>query len=158
MEKLQKKLKKQGGFTLVEMLIVVAIIAILIAVSIPMVTGALDKAKQATDAANARAAKAEASVEYLSDNSSWSSNPVMAYDAISGSLKPPADDIVEYGQADGNTNNIVYVTILKDVVYYCWDEPADTAPTAPSDSDTPGADGSIQAGTSGPTWYAKVTV
>ena len=36
MNNLKAKLKKQGGFTLIEMLIVVAIIAILIAVSIPL--------------------------------------------------------------------------------------------------------------------------
>ncbi len=51
-EKLSAKLKKQGGFTLVEMLIVVASIAILIAISIPMVTSSLDEAKKATDDAN----------------------------------------------------------------------------------------------------------
>ena len=54
---LAKKLKKTGGFTLIEMLIVVAIIAILVAVSIPMVTSSLDKARTATDDANLRAAK-----------------------------------------------------------------------------------------------------
>lgn len=49
-----KKMKKQGGFTLVEMLIVVAIIAILIAISIPLVNNALEKARDATDDANYR--------------------------------------------------------------------------------------------------------
>lgn len=57
---LAKKLKKTGGFTLIEMLIVVAIIAILVAVSIPMVNGALDKARAAADDANLRAAKSVA--------------------------------------------------------------------------------------------------
>lgn len=64
MEKLRAKLKKQGGFTLVEMLIVVAIIAILIAISIPLVNGALERARDATDQANERAAKAEALLYY----------------------------------------------------------------------------------------------
>ena len=65
-EKLNAKLSKNGGFTLVEMLIVVAIIAILIAISIPMVTSSLDKAKKATDDANLRSAIGAATVEYLS--------------------------------------------------------------------------------------------
>lgn len=63
----QKKLKKSGGFTLVEMLIVVAIIAILVVVSIPMVNSSLDKARVATDDANERAAKAAALIEYMTN-------------------------------------------------------------------------------------------
>ena len=51
-----KKLNKKG-FTLMEMLIVIAIIAILIAIAIPTFTSALEKAHQKTDLANARALK-----------------------------------------------------------------------------------------------------
>lgn len=53
-----KKLVNKKGFTLMEMLIVVAIIAILVAISIPTFSGSLDKANAATDKANFRAAKA----------------------------------------------------------------------------------------------------
>lgn len=53
-----KKLFNKKGFTLMEMMIVIAIIVILVAVSIPTFSGALDKANTATDAANLRAAKA----------------------------------------------------------------------------------------------------
>ena len=45
---LHKKLTKKG-FTLAELLIVVAILAILVAVSIPIFTSKLDEAKRATD-------------------------------------------------------------------------------------------------------------
>ena len=61
-----KKLTNKKGFTLMEMLIVVAIIAILAAIAIPTFSGQLEKARQATDVANIRAAYAEASVAYLS--------------------------------------------------------------------------------------------
>lgn len=67
MNNLKKKLKKQHGFTLIEMLIVVAIIAILIAVSIPLVSTALEKAREATDAANERAAIALGTIAFASN-------------------------------------------------------------------------------------------
>ena len=62
-----KKFTNKKGFTLMEMLIVVAIIAILVAIAIPTFTGQLEKSRQATDVANIRAAYAEANVKYLSD-------------------------------------------------------------------------------------------
>lgn len=48
------------GFTLAEMLIVTAIIAILVSVSIPLFSTQLEKAREAADMANLRAAKAAA--------------------------------------------------------------------------------------------------
>lgn len=75
--KTKKSLKK--GFTLMEMLIVVAIIAILVAIAIPTFTSSLNKAKLAADKANVRAAYAEASADYLDDNkldAKWSTGVV----------------------------------------------------------------------------------
>lgn len=53
-----KKTNKKG-FTLAELLVVVAIIAVLVAIAIPIFTSQLEKAREATDAANIRAAYAE---------------------------------------------------------------------------------------------------
>ena len=53
-----KKMNKKG-FTMAELLIVVAIIAVLVAIAIPIFTAQLEKAREATDAANIRAAYAE---------------------------------------------------------------------------------------------------
>lgn len=50
--------KREKGFTLMEMLIVVAIIAVLVAIAIPVFSGSLEKSRQAVDAANARSLKA----------------------------------------------------------------------------------------------------
>ena len=60
-----KKIKNTKGFTLMEMLIVVAIIAILIAIAIPTFTAQLEKAREAADIANIRSKYSEAMVKYL---------------------------------------------------------------------------------------------
>ena len=67
MRKLMNKKLNKKGFTLMEMLIVVAIIAILIAIAIPTFTSALNKAHDAADAANLRAYYAEVQMKYLLD-------------------------------------------------------------------------------------------
>lgn len=56
------------GFTLAELLIVVAIIAVLVAIAIPVFTSQLEKAREATDAANIRAAYAEVMVAGLNED------------------------------------------------------------------------------------------
>ena len=53
------------GFTLAELLIVVAIIAVLVAVSIPIFTGRLEKARLAANEANIRSAKAAAIADWM---------------------------------------------------------------------------------------------
>ena len=62
-----KKLNKKG-FTLAELLIVVAIIAVLVAISIPIFTSQLEKSRDAVTVSNMRAAYAEATAAYLTAN------------------------------------------------------------------------------------------
>ncbi|MBE7008283.1 MAG: type II secretion system protein [Ruminococcaceae bacterium] len=64
------KKNNQKGFTLAELLIVVAIIAVLIAIMIPTFGGQLEKARESADLANLRAAYAEATIVYLNDQDS----------------------------------------------------------------------------------------
>ena len=98
---LAKKLKKTGGFTLIEMLIVVAIIAILVAVSIPLVSSSLDKARNATDAANVRAAKSAAVMEYMINGTGTGADEFW-YDADSGKAEDAVGSIKGYNQAEQN--------------------------------------------------------
>ena len=65
MRKLWKKMKNKQGFTLMEMLIVVAIIAVLVAIAIPVYQGQVHKAKVAADWANVRAYYADIQMDYL---------------------------------------------------------------------------------------------
>ena len=61
------KKNNNKGFTLAELLIVVAIIAVLTAIAIPVFTSQLEKSKEATDLANIRSAYAEVVATSLSD-------------------------------------------------------------------------------------------
>ncbi|MEE8792448.1 MAG: type II secretion system protein [Erysipelotrichaceae bacterium] len=65
-----KKLRNKKGFTLAELLIVVAIIGVLVAISIPIFTSQLEKAREATDLANIRSAYAECSSSVLTNEAS----------------------------------------------------------------------------------------
>ena len=69
--------KSNKGFTLAELLIVVAIIAVLVAIAIPIFTNQLEKSRDATSVANMRSAYAEAQVAVLTGddtgNATWDS-------------------------------------------------------------------------------------
>lgn len=84
MNKLMNKKLTKKGFTLAELLIVVAIIAVLVAVAIPVFTSQLEKAREATDLSNIRAAYAEIMVYAVSDqitDLTSSTGAVITYDA-----------------------------------------------------------------------------
>lgn len=121
MKNLKAKLQKKGGFTLIEMLIVVAIIAILIAISIPLVGSALEKARDATDQANERAAKAEAVIKYLGvendkDMGDASNIGTFYYDAVNGKLVADKPD-KGYGQCKGKSGGNDYCTSVGDTAH-----------------------------------------
>ena len=112
---MKKLMKNKKGFTLMEMLIVIAIIVILVAIAVPTFTSQLSKANNAADAANMRAAKAQASIEYLSDNNSGT----FYFDAADGQLKDSPQNITAYGK--GGNGEIIKVEISADgIVDATW--------------------------------------
>lgn len=60
--------KRVKGFTMMEMLIVIAIIAVLVAISIPTFSGALEKSREAADLAAIRSAYSEISMKFMTEN------------------------------------------------------------------------------------------
>lgn len=121
--------ENQKGFTLAELLVVVAIIAILVAVSIPIFTGKLEEARTNTDLANERAAKAAAIADYI--DSGQADNYAGFYDAENGVIQHTDfnNGMKGYNQTTkyGDTKNcVIYVSIDlqggKPEVNVRWDE------------------------------------
>ncbi|MEE8815731.1 MAG: prepilin-type N-terminal cleavage/methylation domain-containing protein [Lachnospiraceae bacterium] len=71
--------QNKKGFTLAELLIVVAIIGVLVAISIPIFSKQLEKARDAATIANIRSAYAEAMSEYMDPDPIDKDKPRNAY-------------------------------------------------------------------------------
>ena len=97
------------GFTLMEMLIVVAIIAVLVAIAIPVFNGALTKSKEAADVANIRALYAEWQVGILTENKDI---PADKATFLAGPDKNGATEFT-FNYADGENAKLTYTKDAK---------------------------------------------
>lgn len=104
-----KKLNNKKGFTLMEMLIVVAIIAVLVAIAIPVFNGALTKSKEAADVANVRALYAEWQVSILTENKDI---PADKATFLAGPDKNGATEFT-FNCADGENAKLTYTKDAK---------------------------------------------
>lgn len=68
-EMIKRVREEKGGFTLAELLIVVAIVLVLVAIAVPVYTGSLDSANTAVGKSAVRAVKGEAVAAYITDSS-----------------------------------------------------------------------------------------
>lgn len=112
--------KNQKGFTLMEMLIVVAVIAILVAVAIPVMNAQMHKVKVRTDWANVRAYYAEIQTDYMLTGKE---NPKVKYPGIN------SEDYTHITFLNGQTvqlHGIYMATFQEDegyqIVYECNDD------------------------------------
>ncbi len=120
--------KNKKGFTLAELLIVVAIIAVLVAIAIPVLNNSLEKSRQAADAANIRAAYAQAAADMMVNDKSGGVATTTAKMKTSGSFTriTEGDTLagIEFSKlADAHVGDkyvTVYVT-TKSVAFYATD-------------------------------------
>ena len=87
MKNLLKKVRgDKKGFTLAELLVAVAIIGILVAISVPLFTAQLGKARKATNEANLRAAKVAAVADYMTNDDGAKADIKYSYDIAAGTV------------------------------------------------------------------------
>ena len=98
------KKNNNKGFTLAELLIVVAIIAVLTAIAIPVFTTQLEKSREAADLANIRSAYAEAMAAAVAGEQADVGNVEVDYKAAGGStytvVTPPAQSTGAWERVD----------------------------------------------------------
>lgn len=107
------------GFTLAELLIVVAIIAVLVAIAIPVFTAQLEKSREAVDAANIRAKYAELCVQALENEGDQTDESVILTQTKTGwesaEIKVAGIDIsTSVAKATSPKGTAVKITVTKD--------------------------------------------
>lgn len=120
-----KKLKNnKRGFTLAELLIVVAIIGVLVAISIPIFTSQLEKSRDAVTLSNIRAAYAEVQAAYLTQDTKATTDQTITQNGQTITINPVKDgsqtvtinNVVAKGTSKGlNNKDQLPFTISKDV-------------------------------------------
>ena len=126
-----KKRVNKKGFTLAELLIVVAIIAVLVAVAIPVFTAQLNKAKYATDVANARAVYAELTADFVANGITTlqlTYNNGELFDKALFELDSGLPCTVEVYDKDGNLQNTYSFTGIADYLEIGFDGTESVAP------------------------------
>ena len=134
MKNLIKKYDEKG-FTLMEMLIVVAIIAILVAIAFPIFNKQLNNARVATDAANIRSGYAVATANVLQDGDLTKGNTLQKDGSVAESGN---NDYLTQGKAeDGDDKNGAVIKSLGSCgITTGWDKDAKVTYTYKNDKVT----------------------
>lgn len=121
---------KKKGFTLIEMLVVIAIIAILVSIIVPVTSNANKKSKAAADAANLRTVLGMLNIEVINGQST-------VPEIINASLHPTSQmDPEAVLQAVFDAPGFIEVYYVKGNVYYSLDYLSDVATNGESSIST----------------------
>lgn len=132
--------KNKKGFTLIEMLVVIAIIAVLVSIVVPAISNSTQKAKAAADAANLRSILGVLNIEVVNGEST-------VPEIINASMYPTSQmDNEAVLQAVFDAPGFIEVFYVKGDVYYSLDYLSDVAVNGESSISTekPSVEG---------TWY-----
>ena len=75
-------LKKKKGFTLIELVVVIAILGILAAILIPVISGFITRANEAADLANARMLYSTGAMVFTDPNLTYNAEDLATFNAI----------------------------------------------------------------------------
>ena len=139
-------MRNQKGFTLIEMLVVIAIIAVLVSIVIPTVSNATTKAKAATDVANLRAVYAELNIYVLNGDKTI---PEVLASTSNPTSKMDPDAII---CAVFDSPGFIEVFYVNDDIYYGFDYLSEFAANGPNSSALT-AIGTAKPDVPGGTWY-----
>ena len=112
MNKMNKK-----GFTLIEMLVVIAIIAILVSIIVPVVGNSTKKAAAATNAANLRSSAATLAVEYLNGKLTVSETADATY---GNAITLPSTFTAPTAKTNGNLEGGDFKAYVKNGAIECY--------------------------------------
>jgi len=105
MKTLKNKMKNKKGFTLMEMLIVIAIMVVLMAIALPAFGSQLNGAKETTDKANLRTAKSVAQTMLVTGDSALVDGTTYYFDIDDCVFK--TTNTADYGESDANKAKVI---------------------------------------------------
>lgn len=127
--KFKKKFAQKKAFTLIELIVVIAIIGVLAAILVPTMSGFVDKAQTATDTANARTIYSVAAAELaFAQTSGTAVDDKDAYDSVTDKENVYVKAVLDQIQgidgafkitiADSAVTKVVFTPTGRDAVTY----------------------------------------
>lgn len=113
-EMIKRMREEKGGFTLAELLIVVAIVMVLVAIAIPVFNNAMASANASTDEANIRSGWAQAQVYCMTGEdetgTTITNGAIYTLNDSAGLVSPATNAYVTRGNSAAITNLPSYIT------------------------------------------------